>query len=510
MQQGQMQGQPQGQQPMHGGGSPMQQNGQPQQQMMMPQTMGQPQFQVIQPSFNPGPGQYATYPQMAAFNSQGQLVLQPATQFLQPGQGGQQGQMILTSQLPPQKGQQHMISSAPGQPGKPMPGQPQQQQQYVITSQGQLQIPPGQTQMPPVNLMLAPPGMPSGMQVSMSGQPGQPPVMKTSDGKPVAGAQQQMPGQPQPQLIAMPGGQMAYMQAGPQHFLQNGQIIFRTPGTQEQPLMFSPSGTPPTGQPVAQGGHPNNLPPGSQQQLPMPASQGGQQRPGMPQAPPGKTAISRAIAPLISTSSQSQPRMGFNSNLPNQPSPKSKQKMSPRSGMANVGPGRPAGPKPQPGQMKGQAVPRMQSMTGPTNSPGPQGAPGTPGSPRPPLLQTSMAPVMAPMAPHMMTMAGPPTLTPMMFPTQPATVPVTAVTSMPSIPTSMPPVPNMPPMSMAQLLTQPLDQSTLVPTSAPMPPNVSMPDAGPPESQRNSSSKSFNSSFRTQFDPSPESSSSSE
>merc|ERR1712038_288794 len=55
-----------------------------------------------------------------------------------------------------------------------------------------------------------------------------------------------------------------------------------------------------------------------------------------------------------------------------------------------------------------------------------------------------------------------------------------AVTSMPSIPTSMPPVPNMPPMSMAQLPTQPLDQSTLVPTSAPMPPNVSMPEVGPP------------------------------
>merc|ERR1719264_2187630 len=428
--------------------------------------MGQPQFQVIQPSFNPGPGQYATYPQMAAFNSQGQLVLQPATQFLQPGQGGQQGQ-------------QHMISSGPGQQGKPMPGQPQQQQQqqYVITSTGQLAMPPGQAQMPPVNLMLAPPGMPGGMQVSMSGQPGQPPVMKTSDGKPVAGNQQQMPGQPQPQLIAMPGGQMAYMQAGPQHFLQNGQIIFRTPGTQEQPLMFSPSGTPPTGQPVARCNHPNNLPPGSQQQLPMPASQGGQQRPGMPQPPPGKTAISRAIAPLISTSSQSQPRMGFNGNLPNQPSPKSKQKMSPRGGMANMGPGRPPGPKPQPGQMKGQGMPRMQSMTGPTNSPGPQGAPGIP---RPPLLQTSMAPVVAPMGPHMMTMAGPPTLTPMMFPTQPTSVSVTTVTSMPSMPTSMPPVPNMPPMSMAQLPTQPLVQSTLVPTSAPMPPNVSVPDVGPP------------------------------
>ena len=139
--------------------------------------------------------------------------------------------------------------------------------------------------------------------------------------------------------------------------------------------MFSPSGTPPTGQPVAPGSHPTNLPPGSQQQLPMPASQGGQQRPGMPQPPPGKTAISRAIAPLISTSSQSQPRMGFNGNLPNQPSPKSKQKMSPRGGMANMGPGRPPGPKPQPGQMKGQGMPRMQSMTGPTSSPAPQGAP---------------------------------------------------------------------------------------------------------------------------------------
>merc|ERR1719458_1246309 len=87
-----------------------------------------------------------------------------------------------------------------------------------------------------------------------------------------------------------------------------------------------------------------------------------------------------------------------------------------------------------------------------------------------------MAPVVAPMGPHMMTMSGPPTLTPMMFPTQPTTVPVTTVTSMPSMPT----VPNMPPMSMAQLPTQPLDQSTLVPTSAPMPPNVSVPDVGPP------------------------------
>merc|ERR1719319_883912 len=70
----------------------------------------------------------------------------------------------------------------------------------------------------------------------------------------------------------------------------------------------------------------------------------------------------------------------------------------------------------------------------------------------------------------------------MMFPTQPTSLPVT--TSMPS----MPPMTTMalPPMSMAQLPTQPLDQTSLPPTSVPMPtmptmpPMPSMPDVGPP------------------------------
>jgi hypothetical protein len=86
------------------------------------------------------------------------------------------------------------------------------------------------------------------MQVSMAGPPGQFPMMKASDGKPVPPGQQQMQGQPQ--LIAMPGGGMAYMHAGPQQFMQNGQIIFRAPGSDgQQQLMFSPSGpgAPPTG-----------------------------------------------------------------------------------------------------------------------------------------------------------------------------------------------------------------------------------------------------------------------
>ena len=111
----------------------------------------------------------------------------------------------------------------------------------MITSNGQLQMPPGQPQLLPDNIMLAPQGMPGGMQVSMAGPPGQAPMMKASDGKPVPPGQQQMQGQPQ--LIAMPGGGMAYMHAGPQQFMQNGQIIFRAPGSDgQQQLMFSPSG----------------------------------------------------------------------------------------------------------------------------------------------------------------------------------------------------------------------------------------------------------------------------
>ena len=315
----------------------------------MQQQMGQPQFQVIQPNFGPGPGQYATF-QQVSYNAQGQLVLQPAAQFLQPGQSGQPGQQIIpTSQLPQQKpGQQPMISGGPWPQGKPMPGQPPQQPQYMITSNGQLQMPPGQPQLLPGNIMLAPQGMPGGMQVSMAGPPGQAPMMKASDGKPVPPGQQQMQGQPQ--LIAMPGGGMAYMHAGPQQFMQNGQIIFRAPGSDgQQQLMFSPSGpgAPPTGPPQVP-----NHPQGPPQQIGMPGPPQ-QQRPSMPQPPPGKTAISRAIAPLLNTSSQSQPRMGYNGNMPNQPSPKSKQKMSPRGGNG-MGPGRPPGPKLQAPQMNQQ------------------------------------------------------------------------------------------------------------------------------------------------------------
>merc|ERR1719483_1259333 len=142
-------------QPMHSG-PPMQsmqgpppQGGQPggmpgQPQITMQQAMGQPQFQVMQPSFTPG-GQYATFPQFATYNQQGQLVLQPA--MLGPGQQ----QQIMLSALSQKPGQPPMLGGQPQPGGKPgmngqpsftinsggMPGQPNQpgQQTFIMAPQ---------------------------------------------------------------------------------------------------------------------------------------------------------------------------------------------------------------------------------------------------------------------------------------------------------------------------------------------------------------------------------------
>ena len=107
-------------------------------------------------------------------------------------------------------------------------------------------------------------------------------------------------------------------------------------------------------------------------------------------APPGKTAISRTLAPLLPTVSGTQagPRPSY-ASLPAaaQPSPKSKQKMSPRGG-AGQGLGRPQGlgNKPTSGLKMVGAMPRMSNHHG---SPLP-GSPGTPphSSPRPPLMSS--------------------------------------------------------------------------------------------------------------------------
>ena len=58
-------------------------------------------------------------------------------------------------------------------------------------------------------------------------------------------------------MFQLPNGQMAYMQPGPQPILQNGQLIFRSPGADQQ-LMFSPGGPPSAGAP--QPAAPQNMP----------------------------------------------------------------------------------------------------------------------------------------------------------------------------------------------------------------------------------------------------------
>ena len=386
--------------------------------MNMQPAMGQPQFQVIQPTFPPG-GQYATIPQFATYNQQGQLVLQPA-HFVQPGQPGQAGQLILSGVPQPQQGKPGLMASQPSTPSKPG-------MQYTMTSTGQLQMQPG-TQ--PTFIMA-----PQPMGSPMPGQQVVPSTMgqiKGGEGKMMSAPQAPLPPQQQSaqQQFLLPNGQMAYMQPGPapQPILQNGQIIFRSPGPDGQQLMFSPGG-PPNGpaqvpQPVPAASTP------LQMQSPMPIPQ--MTRPTtVPSAPPGKTAISRAIAPLPPSVSQSGPRMGFSQagNLPAQSSPKSKQKMSPRG--ANIGPGRPPGPKTV-------NTPKM-NLAG---------------------------------AKPDITATGPPTLLPQMVPAQPV-----------SLPTTTPAPPHSMLVSMPAMPVKPLYQmSSSIPTST-VTPIISQPPAEPDKLQ---------------------------
>ena len=354
-----------------------------------------------------------------------------------------------------------MQGSQPSTPGKPV------QPQYTITSSGQLQMAgaPGQPGQP--TFIMGPQVMQSPLQPG----PQQPPpqaslaTMKGSDGKPVMSGQPQPMGQQpqqQPQFL-LPNGQMAYMQPGPgQPILQTGgQLIFRpaAPGTDQQQLMFSPGGPgqgPP--QPPVQAATPPM--PGQAMSLPQAP------RPSMPPGPPpGKTAISRAIAPLLPTVSQSGPRLGYPSPapaLPNQPSPKSKQKMSPRG--ANVGPGRPPGPK-------SVSAPKMMAKM-----PGsPLTQPSTDllssGSPKPPSLQT--ADIVTSMAGLVPAAPGPPTLAPMLVPGNLPASPLTSSAPLPqSMVVTMPSVPVKPLYQMAG----PLPTSTVAPLPAPAP----AADSGPP------------------------------
>ena len=441
-------------------GQPMQM--QPAQAMGQPMTMGQPQYQVVQP--------YSQFPQYAQVNPQGQLVFQPAAaNFI--GQPGQPGQIMVLPQ--PQPGKPNMVVTQPSTPGKP-PGQPQ----YTITSTG-LQLAPGQPGQPQQTFIMAPQMVqqsPMPGQVSMPGpQPGQPgnmTPMQGKDGKPV------MTGPPQPmqlqqnpavpQQVLLQNGQMAYMQ--PQQ-LQNGQIIFRPAAPGDQQIMFSSPSGPPTAPP--QTPTPQTIP--ATTPMPSPMTMPPARPNGMPGSgpPPGKTAISRAIAPLLPTVSQSGPRMGFPgpaANTPNQPSPKSKQKMSPRGG--NIGPGRPPGPK---SLNTAKMMPKMP--TAPTDLLA--GA-------KPPQLQSEAG------GPPLTGAGGPPTLTPMMMPVvsgvsgPPSSImptPQSMIVSMPSVPVK-PPVYQMTTTLPTVSTVTPIQSQTLLSDSGPpmltKEINPPMPNLGPP------------------------------
>ena len=442
-----------------GGSVPGSQGGGVQQQpgINMQQAMGQPQFQVIQPSY-PGGGQYATIPQVATYNSQGQLVLQPAF-GLQPGLPGQ-GQLILSGvpQPQPQPGKPGLMASQPSTPSKPG-------MQYTMTSSGQLQMQPG-TQ-PTFIMAPQPMGSPLPGQVNMPG-PGQQVVpstmagMKGGEGKAMMTAPQPQSGQ---QQFLLPNGQMAYMQPGPstQPILQNGQLIFRSPGGPEgQQLMFSPGG-PPTGPPQV----PQTVPAAStplQMQSPMPQIPQMSRASSVPTAPPGKTAISRAIAPLPPSVSQAGPRLGLHqtAGMPGQAqaSPaKSKQKMSPRGN--NVGPGRPPGPK-------NLNTPKMM--------------PKLPGGPESVVGGKPSEGV-----------AGPPTLLPQMLPAQPVALSTTVAPAPPhSMLVSMPPMPvkplyqmssSIPTSTVTPMMSGPPadgDKAGLGPPTLTKEINPPMPNLGPP------------------------------
>merc|ERR1719186_599545 len=264
----------------------------------------------------------------------------------------------------------------------------------------------------------------------------------------------QVPGQPPPGNQQMVLQNMAYMPTQPHGnaIFQNGQILFRAPGgPQDQQFMFSPNGQPTT-PPQAPVPHPSSMTPsnGPMSQMSMPVSS---IRPpsSISSGPPGKIAVSRALAPLLPTGSQTGPRSSYMpQNFPRQPSPKSKQKMSPP-----WRPGRPPAPNTAKFQPKLAGI--QSTMPRSPGSPMHPGSPmnmnpGSPmntstSSPRPPLHTSSPGPTSLATA-----IAGPPTLTPMMMPT----VPLARTATPPGIPISMPTIP---------VLTTPI--STVIPSYVP-------------------------------------------
>ena len=405
---------------MSPGGQPVQQMG----QQVVPNAQGQ--YQIIQ-SPNAATAQYLAQPQVATYNQHGQIVLQPANfagmQIMQASQQPGQQQYILaaatpqTAAVPGQKpGQPQMTITSPQQQGAGKAPISQATSGYTLTTPGIVSPATGTAAAGQTYIMANPmtgsmtqlgqpmAQIPSSLPSHIKPEPGK----STLNQHPISGATTQ--GLPQPsatphpthssqpaQAVMLPGGQMGYMQAQQpqqgqaqtQAIYQNGQLFFRAPGPQDGMMVMGPNGQP-MSQQTMQVTTPQQMPPGLTPGMqPMAIQTASSMKP--PTASPlqmpmtsGKTPISRQPLLLPSTTSTST-KAGYGiGTFPNaplqQPSPKSKQKMSPR-GSGHVG--RPPGPKSALTKMAPQSTPRL---------PGPPLLPTQPGSPRtlaPPILQTS-------------------------------------------------------------------------------------------------------------------------
>ena len=424
---------------MSPGGHPMPQMG----QQVATATPGQ--YQIIQAGApNAATAQYLAQPQVATYNQHGQIVLQPANfagmQIMQAAtqQPGQQQYILAAatpqSAVPGQKpGQPQMIASSPQQPGsgKAIAPGSQATSGYAITAPGMVSPATGTAGAGQTYIMANPmtgslmsggqpmAQIPSSMASHIKPEPGKTPQQPLpgtpSQGQPQPSAtpHQPHPSQPTQAVMLQPG--MTYMQAPQQQqgqaqtqaVFQNGQLYLRAQNPQDG-LMFNQQGQLISQQPM-QGTTAQPMPPGLTPGMQPIAIQGSAaMKPPTASTLPmstiaGKTPISRQPLLLPSTTTTTS-KAGYGANLPNvpsinQPSPKSKQKMSPR-GSGNVG--RPPGPK--------SALMKMGAQPN-TRLPGPPIIPNQPGSPRtlgPPVLQTS-----SPIPPNNLTHSQPPVLQPM-------------------------------------------------------------------------------------------------
>ena len=353
---------------------------------LMPQAMGQFQF-IQQPFTGPnGQPQYAAVQQpQYAVNQSGQLVALPPGSFMP-------GPMQLAPQQPGQPQQQYVMAPMPAGatagPATPTtgqkPGLPHQIVSSPVSSTGAggktMQVPMSQASYATIQtgpngmqqtIIMANPMMGGMAAPAVSAALGQAIATTSSYNKPgdikpsVSTAQtsqasqiQHQQGAPQTQQpYMMPPGAVAYVNPSQSMYIHNNQLIMRPPAPHDpnssqpapQTLMFSPNGqqiSQPT--PTAVQGSQPQIQPNMSQLQPMAMMQSSPQirapvstitSSSISAPPPGKTAISRSMAPIA-------PRYTSPASLaqlqPQQPSPKSKQKASPRTG----GPiGRPPGPK---------------------------------------------------------------------------------------------------------------------------------------------------------------------